>query len=58
MTDTAYWLADSPGSEREAIAAARLTIAEMKAQMLVGLTELEAWEASRELFVLTDPLME
>lgn len=42
--------------QREAIAAAKLTLAEMKAQMQVGLTELEAWEASRGLFVFTDPI--
>lgn len=42
--------------EREAIATAKLTLVEMESHMLLGATELEAWEASRGLFVMTDPL--
>jgi hypothetical protein len=43
--------------EKEAHAAAKLTLAEMKAQMAAGLSEQDAWEASRHLFVLTDPIL-
>ncbi len=40
-------------------AATRLTQREMQAQMLVnGNDEAKAWEASRELFILTDPAKE
>lgn len=63
-----HWLEEYPSGyrqlakegrlEKEAIAAAKLTLAEMEAQMLVGATEQEAWESSRELFVLTDPITE
>ena len=42
--------------QSESEAAARLTLREMQAQMLVnGNDETKAWEASRELFILTDP---
>lgn len=41
--------------EKEAAAAARLTQREMDALMRVGATEAEAWQGSRELFILTDP---
>lgn len=38
-----------------ALASADLTLMEMETLMLGGMTEHEAWEASRELFVLTKP---
>lgn len=41
--------------EKEAVAAAKLTLREMEALMRVGRTEAEAWQESRELFILTDP---
>ena len=39
----------------EAKAAAKLTLAEMETWMLGGSTEDEAWEASQDLFIFTDP---
>ena len=44
--------------ESEALATGKLTRQEMDAQRAVGLSELEAWIASREYFVLRDPLLE
>lgn len=41
--------------EEEALAAANLTLMEMKANMLIGMTEQEAWQASREYFVMKNP---
>lgn len=41
--------------DQEAEAAARLTLREMETRMLSGETETEAWLASREIFVFTDP---
>lgn len=41
--------------QQEAESAARLTLREMDALMSSGLTESEAWQASRELFVFRDP---
>lgn len=40
---------------RQAEAAARLTRLEMDTWIKGGATEYEAWEASRELFILCDP---
>lgn len=37
--------------EKESEAAAKLTMSEMKALMMIGMTEQEAWQASRELFI-------
>jgi hypothetical protein len=41
--------------QQEAESAARLTLREMETLMSSGLTESEAWQASRELFVFRDP---
>jgi hypothetical protein len=41
--------------QQETESAARLTLREMDALMSSGLTESEAWQASRELFVFRDP---
>lgn len=42
--------------QKEAEAAARLTLAEMETLMYRGaMTEHDAWEASRNIFILTDP---
>lgn len=41
--------------EKEAVACAKLTMDEMKSLMAVKYTEAEAWEASRELFILCNP---
>ena len=40
--------------EKESIAAAKLTLMEMKTLMRGGFTEEEAWQASRHLFILSD----
>lgn len=42
--------------EKESAAAARLTLREMNDLMLVGRSEAQAWQESRELFVLIDPV--
>lgn len=41
--------------EQEAEAAAKLTRREMDVNKLVGMTEQEAWEAAREIFILAQP---
>ena len=41
--------------DREAEAAARLTLQEMETHLQSGLTEAEAWQASREIFIFNDP---
>ena len=41
--------------EEEALAAANLTLMEMQANQEVGMTEQEAWQASREFFVMSNP---
>lgn len=41
--------------QKESEAAAKLTMMEMRTLMLGGATEAEAWEASRELFILVNP---
>lgn len=40
--------------EKESVAAAELTLMEMKTLMRGGLTEEEAWQASKHLFILSD----
>lgn len=40
--------------EKESVAAAGLTLMEMKTLMRGGFTEEEAWQASRHLFILLD----
>lgn len=40
--------------EKESVAAAELTLMEMKTLMRGGMTEEEAWQASRHLFILSD----
>ncbi|MDT0619895.1 hypothetical protein RM531_15590 [Salinisphaera sp. P385] len=41
--------------DREAMAAANLTLMEMETLKLGGANEWEAWEAARDIFVLVDP---
>lgn len=41
--------------EEEALAAAKLTLMEMETQQMGGMTEQEAWQASREFFVMANP---
>ncbi len=41
--------------QQEAESAARMTLREMEVHMSSGLTESEAWQASRELFVIRNP---
>lgn len=51
-----YQLMVSKGElEREALAAAELTQMEIDTLLKSGMTPQEAWEASRELFILRDP---
>ena len=44
--------------ESEAQAAAELTLQEMELQEITGMTTLEAWQASRELWVFKDPMLD
>lgn len=48
-------MVDNNDLEKEAAAAARLTLMEMQTLMKGGLSETEAWQASRELFILATP---
>lgn len=41
--------------QTELEASARLTLREMETLMLGGMSEAEAWQASREIFLLKDP---
>jgi hypothetical protein len=42
--------------ESEAMGAAKLTMREIEANRKAGMSESQAWEAARGLFILADPL--